>query len=358
LRPIALPRAAWLLAAIAGLATTSCGAILGFHDPQDLPADGGGTPDDANGPEDSGVTESSTSGVVCVPAPPAGWQGPLAIWEGPEGATPPSCPNGYATAAVYEGEGSLSVPAAACGTCTCAAPTGTTCGPVTATYYSGPDTTCAGTPCAGPQTIPAAPQCTAVAAHPACAADGLMSARVSLTSTPTGGSCVPSTPPPLPTPTWTTRARLCAPLPLGATCATGKPTPETSLPYATGTYCLAHTGAADCPTGYPTKRVYYQGGPGGFVDTRACSACTCDAPKGGSCTGGAVAFWDMVPACTGGERDLTLPQSCVSPKHDSPGVWQKTPPTLSTTGLGCAAHGGVPSGDVTPVSPTTICCTP
>jgi hypothetical protein len=58
--------------------------------------------------------------------------------------------------------------------------------------------------------------------------------------------------------------------------------------------CISFLGESDlsqCPPEYPESSVFYSS----FTDGRSCPACTCDAPKGSTCTGSVSIFSD--PGC-------------------------------------------------------------
>src|ERR1019366_9094755 len=77
----------------------------------------------------------------------------------------------------------------------------------------------------------------------------------------------------------------------GGCAATAQCVAKPSAPY--GGPCVYQAGDLKCPSGYPTKHLYYKG----TVDSRDCTACTCGAPSGGSCTGSISLY--SGPSCGG-----------------------------------------------------------
>ena len=123
--------------------------------------------------------------------------------------------------------------------------------------------------------------------------------------------------------------------------------PPTDVGFESDTYCVVRAGMSSCPAG-----TYTAPHPQYFAtasDTRACTACTCDLPTGVSCANVKVsAFVDST--CASAAAPTMGPAGCVvAASALSAGV-------VSGEGA-CAAHGGQPTGEFAPTSPSTICCT-
>lgn len=334
----------------AGGAVTPDAADAGVDASSDGPVDAPNDGPALDGPHDApqDVVDAAPDGApctaACVPAAPAGWEGPLEIYEGmggPPPPLPPSCTGAYPTV-VYDGTGSPVAPAAAC-SCTCGAPTGTSCDPPVVNYFS--DNTCT-TTCGTPnQPIPTT--CTALGIT-GCGGTHI---RIS-NPVATGGSCIPDAGATVPPAGWSAAVRLCAaatpPGPsgcdAGSVCA-----PTSGLPFETATYCVARSGAWPCPAGYPSQRTYY----GGAVDTRACAPCTCGAPTGATCSGDVLSLYGAT--CSGTGTQVTIPQTCTGLGGSK---MMGLSAGVAPTGGACAPSDAGATGSFTPTTPTTICCTP
>ncbi len=344
--------AVWLAVLIAA---PGCAAVWGFHEPLEE-GDGGA---DATSVHEGGEAavdgggEAATDGRVdapacsaaCVPAVPTGWQGPLEIAQtmgGPMPAPPAGCDAGAYPVEAFEGLGSPDASAASC-TCSCGAPSGITCTPPVANYFS--DSTCMTSCGTTNQTV--ATTCTTLMLG-TC---GGTHVNVG-SSLPSGGACAPDAGSTVPPVDWSARARLCAPPSTwsSAGCGAGEVcAPVAALPFETGTYCVVNnSGVVSCPPGYPKQRVFYESS----TDTRACSACTCGSPTGATCTGGTASFYGST--CTGNPGlTMPVPGTCGNLGGAKVGVFSGVAPT----GGSCTPMGGAPTGSFQPESPTTVCCT-
>jgi len=278
------------------------------------------------------------TGEVCVGSAPAGWTGPVQLYEG--AAPPPPCPP--STSLEIEGGSGLSAPPATCSTCTCGAPAGVTCGSPTVTLYT--DSVCGGASCdVGTVTS----TCSLLKTGTQCNIAGTLVYVSVAPAQATGGSC-PPTPevPSVPPAAWTTNALACAPLATGAACGAGMEcTPSPAAPFVT---CIYQAGNVSCPSAaYPNKSIVDTN----WFDTRTCSACSCGAP--GGCAGGAVLV-STNSACSSGVQN-PIPSAC---KFDGiPGILpyyaeMVTPPSPN----GCTPGGGQPTGGTVPTGPITLCC--
>lgn len=235
----------------------------------------------------------------CVPAAPAGWQGPFLI----AGAEGPGC----SAPLTARSEGTL------CGACACA-------GEVAC---SAPEVLLHAGDCAQPleATLPVAAQTCAVTN----ASGGLNAAlgaapTASADCTPSGGGA--------------SQVALCAPEDAGS-CAGG----GTCLPGSGGAACVLRDGAWPCPTEFPAPAGTF-GGAGA-----ACGACGCLAPEG-SCEGSSELHFSR--DCS--DAAITLPhdgETCVL-LDEAPRAIRYLPPATAA----CQPTGGEPEGSTL----ATLCC--
>lgn len=329
-------------------ALAACGTIWGFEDALDRePLDAGAVDGDtqgssSSGGEDSVVPAPNAPGVSCVPPPPPGWQGPLAIVEltgAPLPASPP-CPDQYTL--VYDGNADPDARPGAC-TCSCTPPNvaGLTCGAPVANFYNENGCTQAcGTP---NQIVPKSCQTFA-----ATCADAKF---VKVTdAVPKGGSCTAMTNGAPPAVSWNKSIRLCEPQGVTATCpGTKVPAATSRLPYAPGNYCIASQSDLECPAAYPKRRTYFD--PTQVTDGRGCNPCSCGALSG-KC-GGQLHTGDN--GCAGGEKFITVPASCGEAKLSNKS-WEYIAPNGPPTDVKCEASGGGPSGSFVANAPIYVCC--
>jgi len=286
--------------------------------------------------------------VRCVPPPPdTGWIGPLALYDGPPGATLPDCAPGESGLDVFSG---LTGPAASCSTCACAAPQGDACTDPALTFFADPGCAMA----CGPATSLTDKACVAPPTASTCSAAAFAVGP----STPAGGgACAASggmaTLPPA---TWSRVARACMPVgPLsrgGGSCPASSvclPNPA-SPPQAA--ICVEQAGDAACPaTGYPSKRLYYTG----VDDQRGCTPCTCAAPAGASCSFAAASpgFRYDPLTCTAPMFPFGVPTACQTFTGGDPFKLFSAP--VLDPGS-CASAGGEPTGTASPTGLLTFCC--
>jgi hypothetical protein len=347
---------------------SSCAAVLGFEDALDLhgdplaaksgdedaragdagaPADGSGrepTTEASSPPGPSGGDATPESGgaavttSTCVPAPPAEWNGPLAIYLR-NGSTLPACDGTYGTH-VYDGFASPTSAPASCA-CTCGAPTGVGCSASTIDLFA--DVGCL-VGCGAPaQPIATSSLCTAIDMT------GCDNPRMRITAgEPSGGACAPVATQNVPPPSWASSARLCARsagLPPSTSCAEGHVAAlKTSGPFEADSYCVARQGEWECPSGYPHAHTFHED----VEDTRACTSCTCGEPSGATCDG---PTGYSGPSCGSGAKPLD--KATCGPL----GSTKSATSPATATGGSCAPVGGEPTGAVTPITPTTVCCT-
>lgn len=163
------------------------------------------------------------------------------------------------------------------------------------------------------------------------------------------GTCVASATTVVPDAGWSASARLCGVRePASGLCAAGEVcAPPVEPPFVS---CIALSELSPCPPGpYASRRVYY----GAATDTRGCTDCSCGPPSV-TCTGGTVATFGHPGCSVPSSTTWSAPQSCADVHGDQSLVYEGD--AVPSSGP-CAPIGGVPSGQLTPVAPTTICCT-
>jgi len=293
---------------------------------------GGGTAGSgAGGSATGGGGPICAGSAVCVPAAPDGWEGPTALWLGND--APPECDSGWMTASTaHEGMVSGDV---SCEACTCGVPSMEVCGVPAVTIYS--SNSCGGivnnvVPKAngGCTTIPSTFSMRATAAEA------------------TGGSCATQGgSPTLGEIKFENAALLCnEPKDSEACGKNGVCAPPAP---AGGRLCVAkHGDEPSCPGEYPDRAVIYAG----VADTRGCTACSCGAPKGATCVGVLGAY--LATDCAGNKAPIAQDGSCV---NNNISTWTALSyvPGMYIPGA-CSPSGGVVTGEVSPMDPTTVCC--
>lgn len=299
---------------------------------------GSGVEDCQNGVDDNGDTKVDCAddackkdGFTCAAVPP-GWIGITVLYDGVQ--TSQSCPADFPMQ-VYTGTRNLKPAPAKCSMCTCT--TATTCTASTLDEWTGPVCStgkssdmqpagCFKVMGGAPLSYSAAPP---AATTPAC-----MSA---------GGD--PDT-----TINWGEHGVACAPAKVGGGCGTS----EVCAPKPSGApfgnkLCIYQTGDQMCPANWPTKRTYVDGGK--TTDTRACTACSCGQPMGGSCTATTTLYNDG--ACNNAINMVPNDGTCIA-AVGQPNSGQVVVNTMDAT---CVASGGVASGTlVAGTNVTTFCC--
>ncbi len=304
------------------------------HDaaPDDAGPDHDAAPDDA-GSTDAGsdAGPSCPTDLVCAPAAPAGWTGPIVLVSGSGAAAAPACPGG-APATAFTTRSGLTAADATCG-CSCAAPpsgtmscgTGTlrtsgsmclTIGSTIATFANGECRSLPGLPSSGNWTL----------------------SRPAFTST---GACAPSPATTVPPVVWDASHRACG---FGTPTACGASSVCVPSRAAGQRLCVYVDGDAACPSGFPDLVSTADDA----TDTRGCSACTCGSVSG-SC-GGAV---DIANGCPG--TILTARVSVAGCVAASPTTGVSGTATFTASGA-CPPSSPAPTGGVVPTTPRTVCC--
>lgn len=293
-----------------------------------------GVDDDADGAADC-EDEKCGPYFACVPTVPAGWQGPVALWEG-EGDAPSCNAAGYYPV----GQGSLPTrllePAeeSVCPECSCTPVADAGCNGASVAYYASED-------CSGAAvTVTASDSCSEVTV-----ATAALSAR--LTAPPATGACVPvetgaGTSPPVAL----AAARSCGEPALGALgCSDDALCLARPLLPFLSSVCIFREGALDCPTEFPDRRETF------FrlnSDGRTCRPCRCG-----------------VPTCVGAVSDATDDAGCSNSTRLSPGDCTSLAGDEDESrfvqydaGAGATCQPGLtgPVGEYTLEDPITFCC--
>jgi hypothetical protein len=322
-----------------------------------------GLDDDGDKAIDCADSECVEQNYTCITTVPVGWTGYLALYTAPTG-DPPECPSAFPSTIPYTGKNGLVAFQASCNKCSCGAVEGEACDlPNAVTVF---EKTCANAAQAvSPKdlTMPANwdGSCYATGAAPggqvSCGANMNEKCNTSVRAdapTVTVGSCQASggeaTIEPV---SWMVVAKACGDAPTGGGCGPGQvcqPTP--AEPFKSG-LCIYKIGEqASCP-GHPftEKHVFYDDAD----DTRGCSACSCDPPKGGKCSATITVYGDA--NCTASPTPFQA-GSCGTLPAANTAVVGRQASNISVTPGTCAPKGGAPTGSVVPTSATTFCCIP
>ena len=118
--------------------------------------------------------------------------------------------------------------------------------------------------------------------------------------------------------------------------------------------CISRPGDNECPAGsYSEKHVYYERA----TDDRGCEACSCSAPKGGTCSA-TVELYSDLPATICNNKVASIPAGrCVDLKSNPTLAGRRAIIGATTNGT-CQPQGGAPRGSATEVAPMTFCCVP
>jgi hypothetical protein len=291
---IAMPiRVAVLL--VAGIVVGACslsgldeqygpsGAIMGCGGPENCT---NGIDDNCDGLVDCADPQCTQMGFACTAsAIPAGW-----LLVSFSTSARPVCPVAWGAEAQV-----VSNVAGAPGTCACTCSGGPATCVGTATYNGYPNACSTG---AAPVNL--AVNDGACAATTASITSGnsyqlyFASTAQPHQATCTGSGTVTAAPPP----TFDAGATCAAPSMLGTGCAVGVCAPPSAAPFKT---CISHPGTVACPAFGYTAQVLASTGTPGYVDARACGACSCAS----SITCGAVSKVVLFTnaTCAGGAAD-------------------------------------------------------
>jgi hypothetical protein len=331
----------------------------------------GATEDCSNGLDDDGDkaidcadSECGDQGYTCITSAPVGWTGYFALYTAASGNLP-ECPGEFPSTIPYTGKSGLVAFQAACTKCSCGAVENEACDlPNLITVF---EKTCGNAGAAvSPNnlSVPASwdGSCYGVGNAPggqlSCGANMNEKCNTSVKAdapTVTVGSCAASGGEAAIEPvSWMVLGKACGNAPAGGGCGASQvcqPTPAT--PFKSG-LCIYKDGEqASCP-GQPftDRHVFYEDAQ----DTRACSECSCDAPKGGKCT--ATIRVHTTANCTDAVPTQFQAGSCGSlPAANGP-VFGREATNITVTPGTCVPKGGAPTGAVVPTSATTFCCIP
>jgi hypothetical protein len=280
-----------------------------------------GTDDDSDGQVDCADDDCAT--YACSPTIPAGWEGPVAFYLGPE--APPECDQSGGFTQKRSDGGTLDVSPYTCPACACD-PAGVVCTPTVISY--------ADENCSGAQLPKTGVGCVGFDSP-----DDQNSIRLQFNGP--AGACSPSSGPTLiPPPSYPQQARICG-LPTGLVpgggCSGEACIPRPATPFS---LCVHRPDAAPCPTAFPVVHTIVTG----FQDTRGCSACNCPT----NCTATAVAY----DFCGDPEvlASANQPNQCVNLSSS-----QQNLDVVMTGTVVCSPSGGQPAGTVT-TTEVTLCC--
>ena len=313
-------------------------------------------PDDSP-PDDAGMIladapplSSCGTAQLCSPPVPTnapGWSGPYALSLGAQGSLPACDPTAYQSQPAFEGNYGLKASSPQCG-CSCSRPQGLTCDPPKVTFFS--DSMCDAACGAGPVN-----GCLVI---PSCGSSGPANFLEISGATPSASAyCTPDASVVMPPASWNGAARVCQPS-TAATKGSCTDPGELCLPASTP-YCLMFAGDpgdAGCPGDwYVHRHVFYTG----IDDQRGCTACTCGAPNGATCS-----FPN--PNLPVGSFDTTCNVPLGQPFFAPSPCTAKVPSTFGLRMvLDASVEGGAcEAGVVVPLSTgaagtgaTTLCCT-
>ncbi len=330
------------LGALGGSIVGYLGCVGDLPDPTIRSNDDGGTPGDGTtNVSDGGAPELAPDAAPsigcplgCLPPAPAGWTGPSAVYDGPPGTKPTTCPAPY-TLPELEAHGDVSGEPAACG---CGAPAfaGAKC---TFPLYSWTSTDCRTGGTQLPSVVVPDNPCLNVATGVRVTVDTGGSLNRGTCSFPSPEKVVPE-------PTFATVDVICG-LPQVGTCESRPDcavSPVPDAPY--NRLCIHKPGDELCPSAdYPKRFVVYTK----VTDTRDCSACT-----GTPTDGGCGTKWGPAGTCERGNPPVShTTRDCVNPATEG-SVMNLA--AMGPTGINCAAAGGTPVGDVANAEPVSICC--
>lgn len=161
-------------------------------------------------------------------------------------------------------------------------------------------------------------------------------------------SCTATMNPNIPKPSFDRNVRVCSGAKDTGGCSAGQWCVPLAGSSAYGGVCIYQAGAQKCPTGYPTRTVYYNS----YSDTRACSACTCK-PSGYECRATITLY--QATDCTGATSTAYATET--NTYCSASNVVAIKPAAVNVYKKGtCSPSGGTLTGSVTPQKATTVCC--
>ena len=274
----------------------------------------------------------------CVPAGPAGWLGPFALYDG-DPATVPSCAPPFPVT-VLRAHADLQRDDAVCSACFCRAPTEVSCKPDSIWLHGGID-------CNASLTTFDFGDDGSV-----CQGDGSANvASVFSWGWDAIGKCAPSPSqtPVINPPAWSREVVGCASPMVGECgCVAGEVcAPSPAAPFDDSVLCVAHPGEVACTSPiYRSRRLVHAG----LADDRWCTACSCNF-HGSSCSGTLRGHTDS--ACS--NQVFSAPAETGDCVNAAARYFTWTPG--APTNPGCNAQGGDSMGCARPTDPITVCCT-
>jgi hypothetical protein len=313
-----------------GASVAACSILLDWSDYTGSDAGAAAAPCGTNGQ------------CAALPPPSSTWEGPVAFY--PPLSTPPGCGTGFDS--FYK----LTGAPAACASCSCGDPTGAVCAQPQVTFYS--DSACQ-TRC--DQKTLASMTCVTPSACGTYFDIGPSIAQ--------GGNCPPSGGTATLPPSTELAGTACPPTtPLSSTCSEGQLCLGTPPNPAAPRICVRSSGvAASCPPDYKFGPEIYYTDPTQVTDSRGCTACTCAAPSGTSCTFSPLGTltnlrYDsmcMFPIVTP-PMTFNVPNTCQSLMNEGFQLNQ----TFRLDAGTCSPAGGQAMGVVVATGqPTSLCCT-
>lgn len=308
------------------------------------PGTGGTEPTPTTDAETSGGTTGSESGGPlcdpathrCVPAAPAGWDGPVALFENAADAATPTCGEGFPLFA-FEAFTDLEVAAAQCG-CTCGPPNNATC--ATPTVQRKNAVNCG--------VAPDSSWLVSVCSNSVAGPTGQYWRAISQVN---GGTCMAMPTNIVPPAGFETRITACAAAGGDALGCEGDesciPSPEAPLD---GRMCVWQAGNLQCPAGeWSSRQLLHES----LDDDRGCSQCACGNATG-ACTGSVTVR--NLQCGAGGvvtQTSLSIGAACQQLNY---AIFSGGPPSVTPSNPTCAAANSTPVGDADPVGPITLCC--
>jgi hypothetical protein len=334
---------------------------------------GTGNENCTNGADDDGDTSidcadpDCTTLFACVPGTPAGWTGPVALFEGAEDA--PQCgESGGFPVQKQAAHSGLVEGTSTCPTCTCNA-SASSC---TANLVFFESATCSAGGCWGNGV--GCPGSALEAENGICEplgfcqsnggntkASGVIATAITAKGGCTSGSTGAAD---IPTPTWNNNVRACGDAPTGQGCGGGNVcAPKPAAPFGTSA-CIYKTGDTACPSPYSTKKLVHQN----VQDTRSCTPCGCGPLTGATCSAGTLTIYtgdfcsqNPQPLAVSSCETMTVDPTPSAPQAQCGNLPADTRSAMLTgstlTGTpDCAETGGVISGAATAIDPITFCC--
>lgn len=310
----------------------------------------GGAEDCANGMDDNcnmlvdcADPVCQGAGYTCADAPPMGFTGPVAYWEGMSTMmAPPACASPYNGMATNLTSGLGAAPAQ-CG-CTCSGPGQEACGNASGQLWDG-NGQCT-LACSGGIGLPAN-----FCVNIGCLGPGSGYTSASFPKFPAqNGSCSGNPSKTVPPVTWSNVARTCPfnlPSQQGGCGASKLCVTTPGSPF--GGPCIVQAGDLACPAAYPTKHLQY----GSVNDTRSCTACACTYNPG-TCNG-SVSFYTQ-SGCNGFTGNIAIGTACSAVAIGSTASLQSSGNYFVSPLGSCSAGAVSANGTATPSSPMTICC--